>query len=253
LLQTISKGVLLEDLTWVEAESALTAASVIVLPVGAAAKEHGPHLRLKSDWILADYLKVRVLEQCDVVIAPTLTYHYYPAFIDYPGSTSLRLKTARHVTIDVCRCLARHGPRRMYALNTGVSTIVALESAANSLASDGILLRYTNIPKLVGAVSAQVAEQEAGTHADEIETSMMLYIDPTSVDMTKAAKDYHPGHGYLRRDPGSKGVYSPSGIYGDATLANREKGRQVVEALVEGILLEIEDLRLARVPEKRAS
>lgn len=241
------RGVLLEDLTWVEAESALTGTSVVVLPIGAAAKEHGPHLKLKTDWLLADYLKVRILEQCDAVIAPTLTYHYYPAFLDYPGSISLGLNTARHLTIDVCRSLARYGPRRFYALNTGLSTIRALEPAAKSLATERILLRYTDVLKLAGGVIAQVAEQEGGTHADEIETSMMLYIDPQSVDMTKAAKDYHPGRGPLRRNPGDSGVYSPTGIYGDATLAKREKGWRVVESLIEGILKEIEDLRLARV------
>ncbi|PYV07511.1 MAG: hypothetical protein DMG07_28600, partial [Acidobacteria bacterium] len=56
-----NKGVLLEDLTWVQAEKVLAADAVIVIPIGAAAKEHGPHLRLKNDFILAEYLKRRVL------------------------------------------------------------------------------------------------------------------------------------------------------------------------------------------------
>lgn len=43
--RTQAKGILLEDLTWG------------VIPLGAAAKEHGPHLKLKNDWILAEYLK----------------------------------------------------------------------------------------------------------------------------------------------------------------------------------------------------
>src|SRR5262249_54806522 len=73
------RGVLLEDLTWVEAEKVLTRETVVVIPIGAAAKEHGPHLLLKNDWILAEHLKRRVLERCDVVVAPTLAYHFYPA------------------------------------------------------------------------------------------------------------------------------------------------------------------------------
>lgn len=181
------------------------------------------------------------------MIAPTLTYHYYPAFLDYPGSTSPGLETARDVTIDICRSLAHHGPRRFYALNTGVSTIRALEQAAKSLARDRILLRYTDISKLAPDVVARVAQQERGTHADEIETSMMLYIDPALVDMTKAVKDYHPGHGPLRREPGHSGAYSPSGIYGDATLATAEKGRRVLDAFIDAILREIEDVRRSRI------
>ena len=46
------KGVLLEDLTWVEAEKLLNEKSIVVIPVGAASKEHGPHLKLKNDLIM---------------------------------------------------------------------------------------------------------------------------------------------------------------------------------------------------------
>src|SRR5687767_15994482 len=93
--QTKSKGILLENLTWVEAEKILNEKTVVVIPVGAAAKEHGPHLKLKNDWLIAEYLKRRVLERSDVVVAPTVNYHFYPAFLEYPGSTSLRLETAQ--------------------------------------------------------------------------------------------------------------------------------------------------------------
>ena len=51
------------------------------------------------------------------------------------------------------------------------------------------------------------------------------------------------GTGGLTRDPKGKGTYSPTGIWGDATLATREKGRRVVEAMVEGMLKEIDGLR----------
>jgi creatinine amidohydrolase len=81
---------------------------------------------------------------------------------------------------------------------------------------------------------------------------MMLYMDPSLVDMSKAAKDYHPqGAGGLTRDPKGKGTYSPTGIWGDATLATREKGRRVVEAMVEGMLKEIAALRAAVPPAGR--
>jgi creatinine amidohydrolase len=243
-----NRGILLEDLSWTEAESSLGQGAVVVIPIGAVAKEHGPHLKLKTDWVLAEYLKMRVLELCEVVIAPTLTYYYYPAFLKYPGSVSLRLKTARDFTIDICRSLARHGPRRFYALNTGISTIRALRSAAVSLAKEHILLRYTDISRATSAVVAQVSEQEGGTHADETETSMMLWIDPISVQMAKATKDYHPGPGPLRREPGRRGAYSPTGVYGDATLASPEKGEKIVEALIEAVLSDIEDVRRGRIP-----
>jgi len=120
------------------------------------------------------------------------------------------------------------------------------------LANDGIVLRYTNIIETTKAVEKEVSKQEGGTHADEIETSIMLYIAPKTVDMKKAVKDYHPNKGPLTRDPkNANGTYSPTGIWGDATLATVEKGKKLTEALVQGVLKDIEDVRHSAVPEQR--
>jgi creatinine amidohydrolase len=247
--QTKSKGILLENLTWIEAEKVLNQNTVVVIPLGAAAKEHGPHLKLKNDWLIAEYLKQRVLAEADVVIAPTINYNFYPAFLEYPGSTSLRLETARDLIVDICKGLARFGPKRFYVLNTGVSTLRALKPAAEILASEGILLQYTDILRVLGPVEKAIGKQEGGTHADEIETSMMLYMAPETVNMKKAAKDYHPSDKPgLTRDPKGRGVYSATGIYGDATLATKAKGKLITRALVSGILKEIEALRQSEIP-----
>jgi creatinine amidohydrolase len=188
-------------------------------------------------------MKMRVKAKADVVIAPTIPYNFYPAFVEYPGSTTLRLETARDLIVDVCRSLARYGPRKFYALNMGISTLRALEPAAKLLAAEGIILRYTDLEEILGPVEKAVSKQEGGTHADEGETSMMLYIDPSSANMSKAVKDYHPDGGPLTRDPKGKGTYSPTGIWGDPTLASRTEGEKLVEALVDGVLKEIEALR----------
>jgi creatinine amidohydrolase len=230
------RGIMLADLTWVEAEKALTPETVVVIPIGAESKEHGPHLKLKTDYLEAEYYKRQILASADVVVAPTVNYSFYPAFAEYPGSTTLRLETARDMLVDICRSLARYGPRRFYALNTGVSTLRALAPAAELLAGDGIVLRYTNILEVGAEAEKRVKKEEGGTHADEIETSLMLYIDPASVNMRRAVKDYHPSAGPLTRDPHKPGAYSASGIYGDATLATREKGEAVARATVEGML-----------------
>jgi len=252
LAQTKPKGVLLENLTWIEAEKILTEKTIVVLPLGAAAKEHGPHLKLKNDWLMAEYLKKRVLAEASVVIAPTINYNFYPAFREYPGSTSLRLETSRDVIVDICKSLARFGPRRFYVLNTGVSTLRALKPAAELLASEGILLHYTDLLRVLGPVEKGILKQEGGTHADESETSMMLYMAPATVDMRKAAKDYHPSeHLGLTRDPKGRGVYSATGIYGDATLATRAKGKTITTALVSAILREIEHLGSSELPRKQ--
>jgi creatinine amidohydrolase len=234
----------------VEAESILTEDAVVLIALGAAAKEHGPHLRLDNDWQMAEYLKRRVMAATPVVVAPTISYHHYPAFVEYPGSTHLRFETARDLVVDIITSLARFGPRRFYALNTGVSTLEPLAAAAAALREAGVLLRYTVLREINRDAVAKVQRQSGGTHADEIETSMMLYIDPTLVDMSKAVREFNPEkeRGGLTRTPGNPGVYSASGVYGDATLASAENGRVVVEALVEGLVRDIERLRVAELP-----
>ena len=245
-----ARGQRLEDVTWRDAEQLLTSDAVVVVPLGAGSKEHGPHLKLGNDLKLADYLTKRVLDSTQVIVAPTITYHHYPAFLEYPGSTSLTIDSARGLVVDIVRTLAGYGPRRFYVLNTGVSTIRALDPAADTLASDGILLRYTDLAGRLERASSGVRQQTGGTHADEIETSMMRYVDPSSVDMSKAVRDYTPSSGAakLTRTRDAGGTYSPSGVWGDPTLATREKGRIFVEALVAGIEEDIRNVRTAALP-----
>jgi len=256
-----NKGVLLENLTWQEAEKALKPETVVVIPLGAAAKEHGPHLKLKNDWTMAEYYKRRVLKAADVVIAPTVNYHFFPSFLEYPGSTSLRLETARDLIIDICRSLARYGPRRFYVINTGIPTLRALKPAAEALAGEGILLHYLD-PRIDEQTVKPLLKQEGGRHADENETSKMLYMDPASVDMRKAVKDYRPlPEGSARvmftRDPQAaargEGIYSPTGTWGDPTLATREKGRIATEATLAAIFKQLETLRQTAPPNTGAA
>ena len=235
-------GVVLGDLTWQEAEAALTPASVVVIPLGAAALEGGPQLRLDNDERLARYLAQRVRAAADVVIAPPLSYHFYSAFAEYPGTASLSQNTARDMTADVVRSLSKHGPRRFYVLNTGTTTLGPLKSAADALADQGILLGYTDMRYRL--VNARVARQQGGTrgtpHADEMETSMMLFVDPARVDMRKAVREYGTGAGALTKVKDGPGIYSASGVNGDPTLATRDKGQGFVEALVTAALDDID-------------
>src|SRR5215471_16217201 len=196
------RGVLLEQLSWDEAEHTLTPDRIVVIPLGAESKEHGRHLQLNNDWVMAEYLKNRVLAAAPVVVAPTINYSFYPAFLEYPGSTSLKSDTARDMVVQICHTLSLHGPRRFYIINTGLSTIRPLSEAAKVLTSEGVTLTYFNFNEIDDVVK-KVQQETEGTHADEIETSMMLYIAPNTVRMSKAEKDIHPqrpGAG-LTRDP----------------------------------------------------
>lgn len=233
-------GRLLADLAWPEAERLLTEDRVVVLPLGAAAKEHGHHLRLDNDARLADHLARAVAAAADVAVLPPLVYHHYPAFAAYPGSTSLRPATARDLVVDVVRSVAAHGPRRFYVLNTGISTKGPLDDAAAELAKDSLTLRCTDWAALLKPLEAQLCKQPRGGHADEAETSLMLHLEPFRVELAKAKPElaeWKPGG--FQRDPAKAGTYSPTGAWGDPTLATKEKGKALFEGIVKGLLDDI--------------
>lgn len=248
----VRRSVRIETLPWTEAERLLDTATVVMIPLGAESKEHGPHLPLNNDWLLAEYFTKRVMSATPVVVYPTINYNFYPAFVEYPGSTGLRLETSRDVVVDVVRSIARHGPRRFYILNTGVSTLRALAPARDTLAADGIVMVYTDILNVGKEAEERVSKQAGGTHADELETSLMLFIRPDVVRMNRAPDDYHPGAGGLTRDSAAAvrdgKTWSRTGTYGNATLATREKGRVLAEAMVRGMVAEVERLRATPIP-----
>jgi creatinine amidohydrolase len=250
-------GVALGDLSWPEAEKVLTPSSVVVLPLGVATVQHGPHLKLNNNERLARHLAGRVQAAGSVVIAPPLLYHFYPTFLEYPGSTSIASNTARDMTIDIVRSLAKYGPRRFYVLNTGVTTMFPLKDAADALADHGILLGYTDMRYHLG--NARVTRQQSpmkgygAAHADEVETSIMLFVDPSAVDMRKAVREYGPGYGPMTRQKDAPGTFSASGVVGDPTVATRENGQVYVDALLSGVLEDINAIRTARLPSAKAT
>ena len=236
----MKRGVKLEQLTWIEAEQWLGDDPVVVLPLGAAAKEHGPHLPLNNDALIADWLAEEIMQQLPVVVAPLINASFYPAFVDYPGSINLRLETARDLVLDTCNSLARFGVTRFYVINTGMSTIRPLDEVAKRLAP-AVRFAYLNLEQVLQALPADLLQQRYGSHADEHETSLMLHIAPQVVDMSRAVDDGAEGEGRLSRERG-QGTWSRSGVYGQATLANASKGQTIARELLRHCLEQIEEL-----------
>lgn len=238
------KSVIMENLTWTEAEQALQEYEVVLIALGGRTKEHGPHLLLKNDYVMAEYLKERVIKEVPVIVLPTLQYGYYPAFLEYPGSISIQAETFKNLIMDICRSMNGYGVKKFYVLNTGVSTLRPLAQAREELKENGIFLDYLNILEVDENLPPGLMKQEGGTHADEGETSMMLYIAPETVDMSKAVKDYdsRPNRRGLTRNPEGNAHYSPTGIWGDPTLASREKGKIIVENTISAVVRQVKEL-----------
>jgi creatinine amidohydrolase len=235
-------GIRVADVSWPVVEGRLSRGAVAVLPIGAASKEHGRHLPMATDLVQVEWLVDRLVQQANVVVWPAVSYGYYPAFVDYPGSTSLSEKTFTALVIEILGAIRHAGAQRVLLLNSGISTIGPLEVAIGR--SPGFaILQLVNVyaGPHYRACEAELVEQPRGGHADEPETSIMLAIAPEKVDMSQAGDcSGNMIRGHLQRtDPGTPG-YSPSGVYGDPTLASAGKGRRLAEAMLADVLAELE-------------
>src|SRR5215468_5402074 len=126
-------GAWLEDLTWPEAKARFAAGAVVVVPIGAAAKAHGPHLPLKTDALTARALAQGLIERLPVVAAPVLGFGFYPAFTGFAGSQHLSADTFKAVVRELIRTLRTQGVRRIALINTGVSTETPLDEVAKEV------------------------------------------------------------------------------------------------------------------------
>lgn len=254
-------GAYLGDLTWPVAEERLRSAGAVVLPVGAGAKEHGPHLPMDADSVVMRYLTDAAVEATDVVVAPPILHGWYPAFREFPGTEVADPNVFQAYVFEVAQSLVRHGAQRLVILNTGISNATGLPV---TIAAREIRVQ-TGVPTLVvswGDLETEatdaLAEQREGGHAGEIETSISLYLQPGKVDMDLAVRDYgsprdpdRPGYepGVFSRDPADP-RYSETGIYGDATLATAEKGRAALDIMTGEWLRALEGFALTPVRRK---
>ena len=229
------------DLTWDRVAERLAGGAAALLPIGAGAKQHGLHMTMATDQVFAEYFAGVVAEKIDALIWPTLTYGAYPAFVAYAGSASLSDATFQSVVTEIADALLGFGAQRVLILDTGLSTLAPVEAAIRAT-SDPSRLRHLKVfagPRFVKTAKA-LQQQPYGSHADEIETSLMLAIAPGLVDMSRAeASPFSPdgpSQGPLSPHDPNAPNYSPSGSFGDPTLASAEKGRKVLAAIVEDLM-----------------
>jgi creatinine amidohydrolase len=123
-------------------------------------------------------------------------------------------------------------------LNTGLSTLRPL-AAAKALLGTELVFEYLVLDEALQTLPPGLLRQQYGSHADEAETSLMLHIAPEVVDMARAVDDGTEGEGWLAREPG-RGIWSPSGVYGQASLASAAKGEVIAGCLLRHCLRQID-------------
>lgn len=256
-----AQGIYLGDISWPEAERRFASTPVVIIPFGAGAKEHGPHLPMNADQVVMEYLVAAAVESRNVIAVPPILHGWFPAFRTFPGTEVSDPGVFQAYMFEVGMSLVRSGARRILFLNTGISNATGLPIAVAARE----IRQQTGVPTLVVSwndletdESEALAEQREGGHGDEMETSINLFLQADLVDMSKAVQDYgnrgakdYGGYqpGVITRDRNDP-LYSSSGIYGDATLATAEKGAAALEILTTEFLKSIDGF--ASVPLRQA-
>jgi len=229
----------LGELTWIELRD-LPRETVVVLPL-ASCEQHSTHLPFATDVFLADAF-ADALEShlhADVLRLPTLSFAYSACHLPMKGTLSLPLLTYVETVASLVSSVAQAGFRRILLLNAQWENAPTLGTALR-------LLRERHPGAVVVAVSYwSFLEGERG-HADELETSLMLYLHPDRVRTAEIARD----------ERGSPSLYSRvvmqytridqcshHGGVGNPEPASAERGQDYFERILQGLIALTEDLR----------
>jgi creatinine amidohydrolase len=251
-LNNNATGHFVERLTWDEVGARLARGAVAILPIGAGAKQHGFHLAMNTDRVQAEWLAARLANHADALIWPTLTYGYYPAFTEYAGSVSLPAPLFESLIQEIATGILGFGCRALFVLDTGISTLAPVDRALARLAGADVLhLKIHDGPRYRHA-AAELAKQHHGSHADELETSLMLALAPHLVDLARAEaspKIEREAPGPLTPTDKTSPNYSRSGSFGDPTLATAAKGETLLAAMVDDLIATVETFLAGKAAE----
>ena len=229
------------------------ARTIAVLPV-AATEQHGPHLPLSVDSVLADGIVAASLPhlapELRVLFLPTQAVGLSPEHARFPGTLTLKTETVLRLWTDIGESVAAAGVRKLLLFNSHGGQVSVLDLVARDLRARLNLLVYScswfNLPlhdasghDLNALFSAE--EHRFGIHGGEIETSMMLALAPQRVQMdqarhfastAQARAQQFPilGNGRSAKLGWQTQDYHPAGAVGNAAAATAAKGEALVQA-----------------------
>ncbi|MFM7044332.1 MAG: creatininase family protein [Ilumatobacteraceae bacterium] len=252
------------DLSAPQVAELLTERSILVQPLGAI-EQHGPHLPLSTDSVVASAVARaavdRVGEELDVWLLPTLEYTKSNEHAWSAGTIWLSATTLLAVLDDLGRCIATTPARRLVFLNGhgGNSALVNVANRELRLAH-GLMtfLAHPGVPPDQGGASPP-SELGMGVHGGTDETSIMLHLASHLVDMSKAERRVpewlaenryvrfggRVSFGWLSND------FSPDGYIGDPTAATAELGAALFDGAVQAFCEALAEIA-AFDPQRRA-
>lgn len=240
------------DMTWPEVNETVARRPTVLVPVGAI-EQHGYHLPIDTDNILAVHICEEVAKRSDglVISVPPIHYGFNDHNMDFPGTISIKMQHFIDYCVDLGASLSVQGFQHILYVNAHGSNAPLCELIARRLTVE------TN--SLVGSVNHWQAGWEhiaavleggpyAADHACEWETSEYLYVNPAKVQMDKAVDEipaHRGGPRWLYPDLNTaRKVYfmnywsrmDVSGVAGTPTLATAEKGKAMIEGTIGELL-----------------
>jgi creatinine amidohydrolase len=262
---------LLEHMTWQEARDAFQRTQVAAIPIGST-EQHGPHMPLGTDFLVAKVLARMIGERTDVVVTPTLPIGFADYHTDFPGSLSLERGTLTKVLIEVCEDLVKYGITHILFVNGHGGNIPSIVQAGMHLRKKGVLTACASWWQMVGALNK---DWQAIGHGDYVETSAMLAINaalvkldiakmPESKPLTEEISLDTPFEARFRdgivlvnlrvadmSETGDMIEYglSPGADYSvPPSAATKERGEAMLEGLTDYLVAFVEEFKKASLP-----
>ena len=249
----------LEDLTLPQVKELIRPSSILVLPIGSV-EQHGPHLPLTTDHLIASEAAQAVAKRCgselDLWLLPTVAVSKANEHAWAPGTLWLSATTLLAVVGDIASSAAATGAKRLVFLNAhGGNTALLVVACREVRLATGMMtfLLHPFLPPDHGGQSSTAAAGELGMgiHGGHDETSMMLHLRADLVDMSLATRrvpDRLADNRYVRFGGSvpfgwTSDDFGPHGHIGDPVGAGAEQGKELFEGAVEMLCEQLEEIR----------
>lgn len=218
--------------------------TVAVMPLGAI-EQHGPHLPVSTDAVIAEEMAKGALEklpdEVPALLMPTQAIGKSNEHLAFAGTLTLTAKTLIDVWYEVAEGIRRAGLNKILFVNAHGGQPQVMEIVARELRVKQQILAVSSSWWHMGLPEGLVAADEIrhGIHGGTVETSIMLHLRPGLVKMDKAENFVSvlpatEAANERLRYVGGVGIgwqaqdLHPLGVAGDASAATPEIGEAVV-------------------------
>lgn len=254
-----SEGCIWGELTWPEAKTRFNEMAVALLPVGSV-EQHGPHLPLDTDVFDADYLTRRVAEACSdpkPLVLPAISYGVSYHHEDFQGTISISDDTLVKLVYEIGISVARNGIQKLVIINGHGGNSPALNHAAQMINRDTHIFVCVDSGETSDVDIYELIDTPNDVHAGEIETSTSLVVRPQLVKMDRAPKTVPEFSSRYLDFTSKRGVswyaytnkISATGVMGDPTKANVEKGKKIWQIMIAHLVALVEDIKTMTLDE----